>query len=66
MIRDEIIIVARKRKMLKASMTVLNIKRPNFEVDRLITILYLHTMESNRDPNHEKTDVMERKRAIYD
>jgi hypothetical protein len=47
-------------------MTLLKIKRPSFEVDRLITIAYLQSMEAKRDPNLEKFDVMERKRAIYD
>ena len=47
-------------------MKVSNILRPNCEVDRVFVAAYLQQMEANRNQLMEKTDVMERKRAIYD
>lgn len=65
-LRNEVIIVPRKRKMLKACLKQLKFTRPVIEVNQVFTASYMQEMEANRNQRMEKADVMERKRAIYD
>jgi hypothetical protein len=65
-IRDEVKIIPRKRKMIKALLSEIKTNRPKIETHRVFVVTYLQQMEYNRSPSLEKADVMERKRAIYD
>jgi hypothetical protein len=65
-VRDQIVLVFRQRRFLKGVLSKLDLLRDAAEVDRLVVMYYLQTMEANRNAQMEKVDVMERKRAIYD